>query len=307
MEDYLEKILEFLPETFFDKDSDDFIKYLSDAFIENSTNEKYQFAFTAFHMLNMVFIYKTKWFLFKQGNTIICTALENFRNNKNNNIDEFNTLFDLSLFNEKKSLEEVLKSLKFHVNEIGISRNHVDVRNNCSHASGRIYYDSQKKIEHFIEEELLVIERIHVKTLEMMESLINKFINEKWNNTFILQDIKILFNENYFSKKDLLAILNFQYSFLSLKSNTSEVFYKKILYLLIVNEIQIRVNSDENFFLQKLPFLMNNISENIIVKKEVDELEISTLEIIEEHISPIISTFFNEEREKAEEILYSNC
>ena len=307
MEDYLEKILEFLPETFFDKDSDDFIKYLSDAFIENSTNEKYQFAFTAFHMLNMVFIYKTKWFLFKQGNTIICTALENFRNNKNNNIDEFNTLFDLSLFNEKKSLEEVLKSLKFHVNEIGISRNHVDVRNNCSHASGRIYYDSQKKIEHFIEEELLVIERIHVKTLEMMESLINKFINEKWNNTFILQDIKILFNENYFSKKDLLSILNFQYSFLSLKSNTSEVFYKKILYLLIVNEIQIRVNSDENFFLQKLHFLMNNISENIIVKKEVDELEISTLEIIEEHISPIISTFFNEEREKAEEILYSNC
>ena len=307
MEDYLEKILEFLPETFFDKDSDDFIKYLSDAFIENSKNEKYQFAFTAFHMLNMVFIYKTKWFLFKQGNTIICTALENFRNNKNNNIDEFNTLFDLSLFNEKKSLEEVLKSLKFHVNEIGISRNHVDVRNNCSHASGRIYYDSQKKIEHFIEEELLVIERIHVKTLEMMESLINKFINEKWNNTFILQDIKILFNENYFSKKDLLSILNFQYSFLSLKSNTSEVFYKKILYLLIVNEIQIRVNSDENFFLQKLPFLMNNISENIIVKKEVDELEISTLEIIEEHISPIISTFFNEEREKAEEILYSNC
>ena len=307
MEDYLEKILEFLPETFFDKDSDDFIKYLSDAFIENSTNEKYQFAFTAFHMLNMVFIYKTKWFLFKQGNTIICTALENFRNNKNNNIDEFNTLFDLSLFNEKKSVEEVLKSLKFHVNEIGISRNHVDVRNNCSHASGRIYYDSQKKIEHFIEEELLVIERIHVKTLEMMESLINKFINEKWNNTFILQDIKILFNENYFSKKDLLSILNFQYSFLSLKSNTSEVFYKKILYLLIVNEIQIRVNSDENFFLQKLPFLMNNISENIIVKKEVDELEISTLEIIEEHISPIISTFFNEEREKAEEILYSNC
>ena len=88
MEDYLEKILEFLPETFFDKDSDDFIKYLSDAFIENSTNEKYQFAFTAFHMLNMVFIYKTKWFLFKQGNTIICTALENFRNNKNNNIDD---------------------------------------------------------------------------------------------------------------------------------------------------------------------------------------------------------------------------
>ena len=60
MEDYLEKILEFLPETFFDKDSDDFIKYLSDAFIENSMNEKYQFAFTAFHMLNMVFIYKTK-------------------------------------------------------------------------------------------------------------------------------------------------------------------------------------------------------------------------------------------------------
>lgn len=307
MEDYLEKILEFLPETFFDKDSDDFIKYLSDAFIENSMNEKYQFAFTAFHMLNMVFIYKTKWFLFKQGNTIICTVLENFKNNKSNNIDEFNTLFDLSLFGEKKSLEEVLKSLKFHLNDIGISKNHVDVRNNCSHASGRIYYDSQKKIEHFIEEELFIIERIHLKTLEMLESLINKFINEKWNKAFILQDIKNLFNENYFSKKDLLAILNFQYSFLSLKSNTSEVFYKKILYLLIVNEIQIRVNSDENFFLQKLHFLMNNISENIIVKKEVDELEISTLEIIEEHISPIISTFFNEEREKAEEILYSNC
>lgn len=75
MDNYLEKILDYLPMKFIDEDSNRFVKYLSEAFVENSENKKYQFAFSAFHMLNMIFFYKIKWFLFKQGDTNITKCL----------------------------------------------------------------------------------------------------------------------------------------------------------------------------------------------------------------------------------------
>gem|GEM_PF-6997981 len=58
MEEYLEKIHRYLPLKFADDEANEFIKYLSDAYIENIEKGKYQFAFKAFHMLYMTFVYK---------------------------------------------------------------------------------------------------------------------------------------------------------------------------------------------------------------------------------------------------------
>jgi len=75
MEEYLKQILRYLPIQFADEEANEFVKYLSEAYTENLEKEKYQFAFTAFHMLNMIFVYKVKWFLNKQGNQDIVDAL----------------------------------------------------------------------------------------------------------------------------------------------------------------------------------------------------------------------------------------
>ena len=152
MEDYVYQIQRYLPVEFSEKETNEFIDYLSDAYLENISNSKYQFAFTAFHMLYMSFIYKSKWFLKQRGSKDIDDALQEYI--KRNKGAVFNSLFDLSQVSEKATLDKLLKTLKCHANDIDICKNHVSVRNNCSHASGKVYYKRAQQVENYITEEL---------------------------------------------------------------------------------------------------------------------------------------------------------
>ena len=303
MEEYLKQINRYLPMQFVDEEANEFIKYLSEAYLENIEKEKYQFAFTAFHMLNMIFIYKTKWFLKEQQNLEIQRSLQNYIQQHRGTI--INTLFDLSIIPEKKSLEALLQALSFHANDVGICNNLVDIRNNCSHASGRIYYKTQAKIEHYIKEEIEFMEKIQKKLKHESKKFLKKFLEENWHKTFISGDFKNLFSEKYFSLKDLELISTLDLSLLRKKSNNEKNIKQKIIYLLLVFEIQNRIDSEENIFLERLPILMINLTETIKVRKgkEKDEYEININEIVEESLMPIIGNFSDEDRKKAEEIL----
>ena len=246
MEEYLKQILEHLPIQFADEETNEFVKYLSEAYTENLEKEKYQFAFTAFHMLNMIFVYKVKWFLKEQNNPRIETSLQNYI--QQNRGTTFDTLFDLSLFPEKKSLEALLQSLSFHANDIGICKNHVDVRNNCSHASGRIYYKKQSKIENYIEEELEFIERIQKKLKNELKKFLQEFLEENWKQIFISGYFENLFEEKYFSLKDLELISKVDLPLFRKKSNNERIIKQKILYLLLIFEIQKKTEDEKNLF-----------------------------------------------------------
>ena len=302
MEEYLKQILRHLPIQFADEEANEFVKYLSEAYVENLEKEKYQFAFTAFHMLNMIFVYKVEWFLKGQKNSNIEESLQNYI--QHNKGTTFNTLFDLSLFREKKSLEALLQSLSFHANDIGICKNHVNVRNNCAHASGRIYYKKQAKVEYYIEEEIEFIEKIQKKIKPELEKYLQQFLEKKWHMTFISGDFKKLFEENYFSLKDLELISMVDLPLFRRKSNNEKNIKQKILYLLLIFEIQNKIESEENLFLEKLPIFMIGLPEKIKIKKDKeDDDEISISEIIEEYLIPIISNFSDEDRIKTEKIL----
>jgi hypothetical protein len=177
MEEYLTQILRHLPIHFADEEANEFVKYLSEAYVENLEKEKYQFAFTAFHMLNMIFVYKVKWFLNGQGNLDIVNALNNKK--KNEKKLSFNNLFDLSQFNEKESLGLLLVALKFHINDISKCKNHVDARNQCSHASGKIEYD-KKGIDFLIDDEIKYVERLQKKIHPELKKFLEKFLEENW-------------------------------------------------------------------------------------------------------------------------------
>lgn len=301
MEEYLKRILRHLPIQFADEEANEFVEYLSEAYLENLEKEKYQFAFTAFHMLNMIFVYKTKWFLKGQHNQAIEDSLHNYI--QQNRGTTFNTVFDLSLLPEKRSLEALLQSLNFHANDIGICKNHVDVRNNCSHASGRIYYKTKERVGHYIEEEIEFVEKIQNKLKTELKKYTQKFLDENWQQSFLSRDFKDLFEENYFSVKDLELISQATLPLFRKKSNNEKNVRQKILYLLLIYEIQNQINNGENLFLEKLPILMIDLPEKIKIEKNGNEDEIYTSEIIEEFIMSIISDFSNEERVRAEEIL----
>ncbi len=297
MEEYLESISSYLPIRFVDLEANEFVEYLSEAYRENFEKGKYQFAFTAFHMLNMIFIYKTKWFLREQGNQSIIESL-------NNQTDKvFSSLFDLSQISEKTSLEKLLRSLRFHINDITICKNHVQVRNNCSHASGRIYYETEEKIEYFIKEEIEFVKKIHGKLKHELTKFLQIFIEENWDKSFISGDFKNLFEENYFSIKDLEVISEVDLDLFKEKSNNEKNIKQKIIYLLFVFEIQDQIKSDENLFLKKLPILMIDLPEKIEIEKDGNIEEMYISEMIEEKLMPVIGKFSDEDIEKSEKIL----
>ncbi len=301
MEEYIYQIRKYLPIKFADNEANEFLKYLEETYLENIKNKKYQFSFCAFHMLYMAFIYKVKWFLKQRGNTQIENDLQNHI--KKNEGVVFNSLFDLSQIPEKTSLEKLLRALTFHVNEIHICTNHVNVRNNCLHSSGKIYYKKTSRIEPFIEEEIEYIEKIQGKIIMELKHLLEQFIDENWNKNYISGDIQIWVQENYISEKDLELITNIDLPLFKDKSDNEEVVFQKILYLLFIYESQKHFKPEKNIFLEKLPMFMIGLKEEIKVQKDKEEKIVSTQKIIAENIEPIVSEFEKEDREKAEKIL----
>lgn len=286
---------------FADNEANEFVKYLGEAYLENIEKGKYQFAFTAFHMLNMIFVYKIKWFLKGQNNKIIDDNLQNYI--QQNKGTSFNTLFDLSLFQEKKSLEALLQALSFHTNDIGICKNHVDVRNNCSHASGRIYYKTLEKIEHYIEEELEFIVKIQKKINKELKKLLESFLENNWQKNLMSGDFQNFIEENYFSSADLEILSTIDLPLFKFKSSTEKIIKQKIIYLLLIFEIQTKIESEENLFLNKLPILMIDLPEIIQVDKDGEDIEENTNKIIEETLFPLSSEFSFDDWKEISEIL----
>ena len=301
MEEYIYQIREYLPIKFADEETNEYIEYFKKAYLENFEKEKYQFSFTAFHILYMTFVYKTKWFLKEQGNQDIENSLQNFVNQ--NRGTAFNTLFDLSQFPKKTSLEKLLKSLCFHVNDIGICKNHVEVRNNCSHASGRIYYKKQSRIEYYIEEEIEFAEKIQIKLKPELKKLFTYYLENNWDTPIQSGYIRSWIIEKYLSAKDLKILTKFDLSLFRKKSDNEKIIYQKLLYLVFIHEAQKYIDLPKNIFLNKLSMLMEGLESELKVTKNGEEKTIPTQEIIEENLVPIISDLSDEEREKAVVIL----
>jgi hypothetical protein len=264
MEEHIYLLRSYLPVEFEEQETNEFIDYLVSAYLENISTEKYQFSFTAFHMLYMSYIYKVKWFLKQQGNTAIDESLQEYaRQNRNTT---FNTLFDLSQIQEKTSLEKLLKTLSFHANDVDICKNLVEVRNKCSHASGKVYFKRQSQIENYILEEIDNIKAVQNKIKGNLKSIFENFINQTWDTNWIEGDIKEWIVKNYLSQQDIEEILKLKLAFLKLNSDTKEVVYKKILYSVLVNELTKHIANKDEYFIKSLTALMKGLISQIDIK-----------------------------------------
>lgn len=297
MEEYLEQIIAYLPIQFANEESNDFIEYLSDAYLKNIENEKYQFSFIAFHMLHMTFCYKIKWFLKKQKNEKIKGSMESFL--KANSKKFFNGLFDLSQFSEKDTIYHLLHALGFDITETNEHKKCVDIRNNCAHANGKIRYDKEK-INTSIEEEIKFMKKIQEKVKPELKKFLDKFLEENWQENFVSGDFNNFFNENYLSLKDLEIIGDIDLELLKMESINKKIIKQKILYLLLIFEIQNKFESENNLFLKALPLFMIGLPEKI---KIANDKEIYTSSIIEEFLIPILNILHDKDRSDAEKIL----
>ena len=306
MEEHVYLMRLYLPVKFEEQDTDEFIDYLVAAYLENLSNEKYQFSFTAFHMLYMSFIYKVKWFLKQEGKVDIDEALQEYiRQNKGSS---FNTLFDLSQFSEKATLEKVLKSLTFHPNDVDLCKNLVEVRNKCSHASGKVYFKRQMQVENYILEGLDNTQAIQKKLKPYLKNIFEKFIDQTWNTSWLEINIYDWMIGNYLSQKDIEEILQLKPAFLKQNSDTKEIIYKKILYCVLVNELTKYLDDKGEYFIKSLTTLMKDLPAQIDIRQDPSDLERmkNTQELIEEKILPIITELSYEEASVAQDILKLN-
>lgn len=286
MEEYILQIRNYLPVEYIDLENKEYIEYLSDAYLKNVEAEIYQFAFIAFHLLYMSFIYKTIWLLKKEKYENLDFHLEKITKE----LQIVYSPFDFSTIPEGKSFD-ILKCLRFHPNEIKILSSPVDDRNNCSHASGKIHY-SKEGIERLISDELRNSEQILQKTRLSLETVLKKFINDNWDpdtreQMSSKEAVAIFIKNNLLSSKDIELLTSLVIPEMHEKSSKKRIIYIKTLYLIFLSVAQDYVDQDENLLLKNLPLLMHGFNK---------QSEISLETLINDEFSEILSDFSEKDK-----------
>ncbi len=281
MEELVLQISYYLPVEWFDLENEEYIEYLIDAYLKNIESETYQFAFIAFHMLYMSFIYKTIWLLKKES----YESIEHFISQVSKDFQVVFSPFDFSIIEEAKSFQ-ILKCLRFHPNDIELFSLPVKNRNHCSHASGKVQY-SKEEVERFISDELHSSETILQKTKLCLESLFKKFINDNWDpETRELispkESAETFIRQNLLSPKELEILTSVVIPELNEESKNKKNIYVKILYLIFLAVAQNYIDHGENLLLNKLPLLMHGFSK---------QSEFSLEKLINDEFSEILNDF----------------
>jgi hypothetical protein len=219
MIDDAQRIFDYLPQEYKTKTESDYIDFLWDAFSVNYEKEKYQFAYIAYHMLFMCFIYFQLSKIYKNKpddlkNIMLFTdkayqEIENHERKNNQSSDPISfDPFNFSKENERTIMglflsigcdREIIKKMKSLVN----------MRNGIAHSNGNIFFRSLENIDEKIEEILNCMDCIQQNCIPIIIICTEKFIIEGTNTEEREfpdeenQVREIFVRGNYLSMKDI--------------------------------------------------------------------------------------------------------
>lgn len=198
---------------------DEYIRFLWETFESNYQNDKYQFAYIAYHMLFMSFIYYQIAKIYLTENDI-CRDLMTFTGKVQEHIDnherkkadgkesDLAPLQKFSLENER-TIMGLFISIGCTREEIKSMKTIVDGRNSIAHSNGNIFYKTKESLEGKINEMLTCVEVIQVKSKRIIEKSFHAFLIKSQNpdEREFLDDesqIKEIFvHGNYLSLEDI--------------------------------------------------------------------------------------------------------
>lgn len=182
-----QKIFDFLPSKTAEAD---YLNFLWDAFEVNYKNEKYQFAYIAYHMLFMCFVYYQIAKIYKVAPNC-CRDLMLFTGKVQNHIEahefKMNSGADSNIlplrFSEEneRSVMGLFLSVKCSREEIKRFKAIVDSRNEIAHSNGNIFYKSKGSLDEKIKEILSCIVIIQSKSSSIIESAYFSFLDGNAN------------------------------------------------------------------------------------------------------------------------------
>lgn len=207
MDDALE-LNNYLPLSFKSPKEQEYIAFLWDAFETNYTHGKYQFAFLAYHMLAMSFVYFNIWQIRQTEPRDFEKGLIGFSKDVEKNLLGATSPFVFSTVNER-SILRFLKLIACDNSKIGTYTKLVDDRNDTAHPNGNIFFSTQAALDIKIREILRVVDEIQTHSRPVIARCYGEFLrqnhdpDEREYPDPADQIREILIHGNYLSQKDI--------------------------------------------------------------------------------------------------------
>lgn len=208
------ELANYLPLSFKTPKEQEYIEFLWDAFETNYTHGKYQFAFLAYHMLTMSFVYFNIWQIKQTEPKDFAMGLIGFGKDVEKSLLEATSPFVFSTVNER-SILRFLKLIACDNGKIGTYAKLVDDRNESAHPNGNIFYSTEAALDVKITEILRVVAEIQTHSKPVIENCYREFLlqnsdaEEREYPEAADQIREVLIHDNYLSQKDIEICLRF--------------------------------------------------------------------------------------------------
>ena len=222
------EIMAYLPVSFKSTEEQNYINFLWESYESNYNNGKYPFAFIAFHMLYMSFVYFEVWQIKESRKPDFEKAMIGFNKDFENLLMNASTPFAFVELGESNFIR-FLKLIGCDNSQIGNYTASVKSRNDAAHSNGRIFFNDQTSIDRKIDEILRCTADIQTHSQPVLEESLIKFLKENHNpdRREYIDDSdqirEILIYGNYLSQKDIEFMLTFDITILSTKRNYAEM------------------------------------------------------------------------------------
>lgn len=198
----------YLPLSFKTPKEQEYIEFLWDAFETNYTHGNYQFAFLAYHMLTMSFIYFNIWQIKQSVPGDFEKGLIGFGKDVEKGLLTATSPFSFSVVPERTMLR-FLKLIACDNSKIGTYAKLVDDRNETAHPNGNIFFSTQAALDIKIREILRLVDEIQTHSVFTTQRCYARFLkdgtaaDDREYPDDADQIREILIHRHYLSPKDI--------------------------------------------------------------------------------------------------------
>ena len=219
-------IFDYLPFYFPREEEEEYVVFLRQAFESNYQNEKYQFAFIAYHMLFMTAVYALIWKIRLMSEHDFRKALIGFGKDNETQLLKASSPFTLHMLNER-SVFRFFKLIGCDDSRIGRYQKIVDDRNQSAHSNGNIYLGDKESVD----DKLTAILNYLQELQECFQNGLMDYYVDFLKKNCVPDDREyiddkeqideVLLRPNYFSNKDIQCMLSYPVSRMSRSKNYS--------------------------------------------------------------------------------------
>lgn len=206
--DEASELANYLPLSFKTPKEQEYIEFLWDAFETNYKAEKFQFAFLAYHMLTMSFVYFNIWQIKRHLSDDFSKAMIGFDKEMEHELQTATSPFTFWRVNES-AVMRFMKLIGCDNAKIGNYAKLVKDRNATAHCNGNVFYSDQVAMDKKVREILRIVDEIQTHSAPVIRKCYHQFLldgNDPYDREYMddLDQIReVLIHGNYLSQKDI--------------------------------------------------------------------------------------------------------